>query len=410
MLTPYLRGATWWVKGRVEYNGRPISAYLRESTGASDEAGARDWIVAREDQERRRHLIGEEEQPLTFAAAVMMYQPTPMMARYLKPLLRELGPMRCDRITAGMIRDLGPKLYPAPVRTLAAVGRHPCPRRHQQRQRQGQMPADQDQGLQRAGAGRAGQEAQAGEPTGAPPRRLGMAAQLPPQGSAAARRAGAVHVRDRRPRRPVRPDDAEASQARRGQGHHPRREGPRRPRDSDPARIGRRAGEPEGRRFRGDGRGRGEQARVRLRVELRPAQGVAAACKEAKIPYLSPHAAGRHGFGQEHVIRQGSDSKAVGKFGGWSDTVLLARTYTHAEDFEDKILAGFRTGLVQAESETGLKLLKTGTIIWNAINALRRQRPQVRILSGAPPSLVETCRNVRRTNRHCAYKSRTSHG
>jgi hypothetical protein len=36
----------------------------------------------------------------------------------------------------------------------------------------------------------------------------------------------------------------------------------------------------------------------------------------------------------------------------------LARTYTHAEDVESKIHAGFRTGLVQAETATGLKLLK----------------------------------------------------
>src|SRR5690348_4807647 len=112
MLTPYKRGTTWWAKGRVEYNRRPISGYIRESTGASDEAGARDWIAEREDRERRRHLLGEEERPLTFAAAVLMYGAAPTMARYLKPLVQELGPIRCDRITAGMIRDLGPKLYP----------------------------------------------------------------------------------------------------------------------------------------------------------------------------------------------------------------------------------------------------------------------------------------------------------
>jgi hypothetical protein len=36
----------------------------------------------------------------------------------------------------------------------------------------------------------------------------------------------------------------------------------------------------------------------------------------------------------------------------------MRRTYTHAEDAEGKILAAFRTGLVQAEKATGLKLLK----------------------------------------------------
>src|SRR5690348_12660578 len=47
MLKPYRRGSTWWAKGRVEYNGRPVTGYIRESTGASDEAGARDWIAER---------------------------------------------------------------------------------------------------------------------------------------------------------------------------------------------------------------------------------------------------------------------------------------------------------------------------------------------------------------------------
>ncbi|HJP67273.1 MAG TPA: integrase, partial [Sphingomicrobium sp.] len=82
------------------------------------------------------------------------------------------------------------------------------------------------------------------------------------------------------------------------------------------------------------------------------------ACKLANIEHLPPHCAGRHGFGQEHNVRQPTDEKAAGAFGGWRDTSLMKRTYTHAEDFEAKIHAGFRTGLVQAESATGLKLLK----------------------------------------------------
>jgi integrase len=83
------------------------------------------------------------------------------------------------------------------------------------------------------------------------------------------------------------------------------------------------------------------------------------ACKDAKIDYRSPHAAGRHGFGQEFNVRQPVDEKAAGKFGGWKDTGLMKRTYTHAEDADSKILAAFRTGLVQAEKATGLKLLKS---------------------------------------------------
>ena len=42
-LEPYPRGAVWWARGRVEYNGAPITEYYRCSTGASEEQGAWDW-------------------------------------------------------------------------------------------------------------------------------------------------------------------------------------------------------------------------------------------------------------------------------------------------------------------------------------------------------------------------------
>ena len=39
----YKRGRFYWVKGWVEYNGRPIAGPYRRSTKASTEEGARDW-------------------------------------------------------------------------------------------------------------------------------------------------------------------------------------------------------------------------------------------------------------------------------------------------------------------------------------------------------------------------------
>jgi len=82
------------------------------------------------------------------------------------------------------------------------------------------------------------------------------------------------------------------------------------------------------------------------------------ACDAAGIPYLPAHSAGRHGFGQEMRVRQGVDKKAIEAFGGWSPHGdMVDRTYTHEEDTDEKILAGYRTGLVQAQLATGLKLL-----------------------------------------------------
>lgn len=45
-------------------------------------------------------------------------------------------------------------------------------------------------------------------------------------------------------------------------------------------------------------------------------------CKAAGIPYLSAHAAGRHGFYTELVIRQGVDPLTAAQAGRWADVTL----------------------------------------------------------------------------------------
>lgn len=360
-LEPYRRGALWWAKGRVEYNGRPISCYIRESTGAFNEAGARDWIAEREDRECRRYLIGEEERPLTFADAVMLYNAEPQMAKYLKPLVAELGHERLDRITAGMIRDLGPKLYPnnstdswrrwvvTPARAVInnANDKGKCPpirikdysreervnqdRRRGKKSRVERKPGSWPWLLQfRQHAGRYhaalalfmfATGARVGQACAMTPKHLDLQANkvcIP----------GAKGHEDRWIRIP--PElVAELANIK-----------PKVPRGW--------ARTKDNKRVFGFASADGCR------------KGWRTACKLAKIEHIPPHAAGRHGFGQEQGIRQGVDMKAVGEFGGWSDTAMLHKTYTHAEDFEAKILAGFRTGLVQAENETGLKLLAGG--------------------------------------------------
>jgi integrase len=89
-----------------------------------------------------------------------------------------------------------------------------------------------------------------------------------------------------------------------------------------------------------------------------PRKGWAAACKAAGIDRLPFHAAGRHGFGQEMNVRQPIDEKAAGAFGGWSDTALMRRTYTHAEQTAQKVHRAQRKGLRLAERKTKLTLAK----------------------------------------------------
>lgn len=359
-LTAYKRGPLWWVKGRVEVNGRPVTAYIRESTGSSTESGARDYIRLREEQEERRHYIGDESERLTFMGAVMLYNPTPAMGKYLEPLLRELGSYPCERITAKMVKDLGQKLYPknctdswrrwviTPVRAVInnahELGR--CPpikikgfdkeerikqdRRRGKRSRIPKTPGSWEWLLQfRQHAGR--YHAALAHFMFVTGRRVGQSV--------------AMH-----------PDDLDLDHARArvpgAKGHDDEWV------DLTPELVSELRSLPAKRP-----RGWSKDTRDTLRVfgfadRCSPLKGWRSACKRAGIQYLPPHSAGRHGFGQEMVVRQGVDAKAAASFGAWSDTSMLSKTYTHAEDVSGKIHRANRTGRVQAEKRTGLKLLK----------------------------------------------------
>lgn len=363
-LEAYERGKVWWARGRVELHGRPITGYIRESTGASDAGGAADWITERTDWERRRHLTGEEHRPLSFNDALLLYDPTPEMAKALIPISEEIGGKLVKDITPAMIRDLGPKLYPAnctdhwrrwvvtPARAVINHGHDllgpRCPpirvkgykeedriaqdKARKKASRIEQRPGDWDWLLRfrEHASQRHGALALLMFTTGA---RIGQSVSMHPERHLRLQQAkviipGAKGHDDREIEIPMELV-VELANLR-----------PRTPRGWD----------------RSDKRN--------LRVfgfadRCGPLKGWRKACKDAGIPYIPPHAAGRHGFGQEMRVRQGVDKKAVERFGGWSPKGdVVDKIYTHAEDSEGKILAAFRTGRVQAEKRTGLKLLR----------------------------------------------------
>jgi hypothetical protein len=110
MLTPYSE-ARLVGQGARRIQRAAVSAYIRESTGASSESGARDWIRDREAQEERRFYVGDESEQITFMGAVILYNPTPQMAAIWSRCCASSAPTRAP-ITPKMIKDLGPKLYP----------------------------------------------------------------------------------------------------------------------------------------------------------------------------------------------------------------------------------------------------------------------------------------------------------
>lgn len=363
-LEPYRRGKVWWAKGRVELNGRPISRYVRESTGSSDESGARDWIVERTDRECRRALIGEEHRPLTFNDAVLLYaDPEPQMAKALIPLIEELGDRLVRDITPSAIRGLGKTLYPnnctdhwrrwviTPARAVINnahdhLGAR-CPpikvkgysederiaqdKARKKASRIERRPGDWEWLLRfrEHAAPRPAALALLMYVTGA---RVGQAIRMHPEHHLDLQHSricipGAKGSDDRWITVPLEVVVELANLK---------------------ARTPRRWKRNDKRNLRVFG----------YASSCGPLKAWRSACDAAGIDYRSPHAAGRHGFGQEFNVRQPVDEKAAGKFGGWKDTGLMRRTYTHAEDADAKILAAFRTGLVQAEEATGLKLLK----------------------------------------------------
>lgn len=364
-LKPYLRGETWWTKGRVEYNGRPISEYVRSSTGASTEQGARDWIECETDRQIRRHIVGDEDIPVSFADAVTLYDPTPEMAKALIPILSAIGNLPVRDVTPKMVRDLGPALYPDNAtdtwrRWVISPTRAVINNAHDQLG--GRCPPIKIAGYsreQRVAQDRArGKRSRIERVPGSWDWLLQFREHASPKLAALALTMFATGAR--------------VGQA---TAMHPGRH-----LDLQNARIAIPAAKGHDDRWL--------DIPMELVVELAnlktmwpmnwertpdnmrvfgyagkngPRKAWHHACDLAGIAHIMPHAAGRHGFGQEMNVRQPIDEKAAGAFGGWADTRLMRETYTHAEDHAAKVHASFRTGLVQAETATGLKLLRTGT-------------------------------------------------
>ena len=61
-----------------------------------------------------------------------------------------------------------------------------------------------------------------------------------------------------------------------------------------------------------------------------PRQAWRTTCERAGIPCLTPHEAGRHGFGTETIVRKRIDVVTAAKLGRWRDPAVLLKRYAHA--------------------------------------------------------------------------------
>ena len=356
-LEPYKRGKTWWARGRVEYLGAPISDYYRCSTGASEEAGAWQWCRDEEERRVRRHLLGDEK-ALTFAEAVLLYNAGAADAGYLIPIVVKIGNMFVKDITPKMVRDLGADLYfdastDTWIRQVVTPVRSVINNAHDL----GKCPPIRIKGFSKEE--RVAQDKKRGK-TSRVKRTPGSWEWLLQFRHHADRRHAALamfmFMTGARISQAVAMHPGKHLDLQNGRACIPAAKGhDDRWIDIPPELVAELANLPP---LYPRGTDRKPQ---NLRVfgfadRSSPRKGWAKACKAAGIELLPFHAAGRHGFGQEMNVRQGIDEKAAGDFGGWADTSLMRRTYTHAEQTTVKVHRAQRRGLRLAEKKTKLTL------------------------------------------------------
>ena len=344
----YQRGSIYWVKGWVEYYGRPIAGPYRRSTKASTEAGARDWITQETEFQIRRFVVGDEPSK-TFSDAIMVYPASPKTAKQLIPIVREIGSMPLNSISGALLKTLGPRMKPnastdtwwreivTPASAVINYAHelHGTPlirvkpydkfERIAQDKKRGKLscveriPADKDW---------INAFCRVADPHNAALVRFMF--------ETAARIDQAVFLE---------PDDLRPTENKlriKAQKGHPETWITVSPQIMDelialPRKRpkNRKTGKLMKARIFGYGSSTGYNNRWKT------------ICRRAGIPYLSAHPAGCHGFFTELVVRQGVDPVTAAKAGRWADPNLPMRIYAHSETDEADIRARFRTNHVQ---------------------------------------------------------------
>jgi integrase len=345
-LGPYDRDGFWWARGRFELDGKAITGYRRISTGASTEAGAREWIAEQTARQRRRHIVGDAPDALTFEDAILLYRAKAATAKALLRVLPELKGRTVVSITPKELRSLGPRLMPhcatdtwwreivTPIRAVInnAHDEGLCPPiRVRGFSRKERMEQDTLRGKQsrvekapsdrvwlakfmaKADVYNAALAAFMFETAA----RVGQAVQLRPQDLDLMN--GRVWLAESKghPAQWVAISRAMVVRLANLKAKRPR------------ARFGEKRLAP---RVFGYATPTGMLNKWRT------------ICAAAGIAYLPPHQAGRHGFYTEMRVRQGLDPISAAKAGRWADPALPDRVYAHSDVDERSLREKVGTG------------------------------------------------------------------
>ncbi len=361
-LTIIKRGKKWHARGRIEYRGKAISNYYRQSTGSSEESSAWQWCRKEEERVIDIHILGHDsnQSVVTFSDAVLQYDAKQKEAKYLLPITKIIGQTPISKLSPKTVRELGPQLYPnastdtwtrqvvTPVRAVIN-NLHDRDSGNAFRVRTYSKLEKQAQNKRRGSAGRKK------HPPGDWQWLLRFREHASQRQAAFALLMFATAGRVSQITK-MHPDDhVDVANCKvcipEAKGHEDRWI------EVPPEVLAELLELP---RLHPKGQ---DRTTKNLRLfgwasRSGPRSGWNTACKKAGISQIPFHSAGRHGYGQEMNVRQMVDAKAAAEFGGWSDINLMRKTYTHAEDTDMKVIKALRRGLKKAERATNLKLKK----------------------------------------------------
>ena len=363
-LEKYLRDGVWWFRGRAADGDR----YDRRSLKTSDPDIADAKIRQLEDAARTRTILGpnapKPEDEIVFSACVVLYPATKDDARRLKPIVRRIGKMRVKDLTPEYIRQLARKMYPeastdtwqrevvTPVRSVInnahELGKCPPIRirafSKDERQRQDRLR---------------GKESRVPKRPGSWPWLNAFMAKADPRDAACAYFMFRHGARISQAIGMKRGTDMDLSGLRLrvppAKGHDAEWV------DIDPELAAMIANLPAPYRSKAADYvfhiGGGRNAAMYTRWKK--------ACAEAEIEYLPPHAAGRHGYGTETIVRQKVDVVSAAREGRWANPSVMLKTYSHPEGSKEAVREAFLRGkeasgtpAVQTKSGGTVKVLK----------------------------------------------------
>lgn len=351
----YARGGTWWVRGRPDDGGE----YVRKSLGTSRRDFAEADVRELNEAARVRRLLGpnapKPEDEITFGACVALYPAKQRDAAYLRPIVRRIGKKKVREITPGFIRDhLAPQMLPlastdtwqrqvvTPVRSVInnAHGLGKCPpirvKAYSTKERVAQdVVRGRQSRLPRTPGSWKWVEAFC---AAADPRDAALAYFMFRHGYRVGQSVAMTRAADM---------DLGAGLARvhASKGH------PAHWVKLDPEEVVMIANLAPPYRHAGADR----VFRIPSARNGALYQRWRLACKTAGIEYLSPHAAGRHGYGTEMVVRQRVDPVSAAK-DKWSDPSVMLKTYAHSSDSEEIVREAMAAGRDAARA----KVAKTG--------------------------------------------------